>query len=263
MGRLQQKVVFILRLVIFCCLPFFFLQTAFLVSAAVAVIPYTPSADSLTTDGKYLRLDLRNVWTGDCEDVPKEVACSGFLDVTFTISGLGRLTDPYTVSLLGTAGDLTFWNDASDTATAGTVHVSIDGTYHVQTILPHAVNTIDCLLLVTNINLYQYAESGTVDDAGISITVQQITTETADTSSTKTLGDANGDTMISVEDAVLVLTYYAKQSAGLQPDTGAEFLNIQNGDVDGNGVISVEDAVLILTYYAKQSAGLSPDWENL
>lgn len=134
MGRLQQKVIFILWFVIFCCLPFFFLQTAFPVSAAVSVIPYTPSADSLTTDGKYLRLDLRNVWTGDCEDVPQEVACSSFLTVTFTISGLGKLTDSYTISLLGTAGDLTFWNDASDTATAGIVHVSGDGVYHVPLI---------------------------------------------------------------------------------------------------------------------------------
>ena len=76
------------------------------------------------------------------------------------------------------------------------------------------------------------------------------------------LGDVDGDAMISVEDAVLVLTYYARQSAGLQPDTEAVFFHIQNGDVDGNGVISVEDAVSILTYYAKQSAGLSPDWKS-
>lgn len=262
MKKLRQKVIFIFMSAMLCCSLFFSLKTAFPVSAAVTMIPYTPSADSLTTDGKYLRLNLRNVWNGNCEDVPQAVACSDFINVTFTISGLGKLTDPYTISLLGTAGDLTFWNDASDTATAGTVHVSRDGTYNVRTILPHAVSTMDCLLLATNINLYQYAESGTVADAGISITVQQITTETTNTSSVGMLGDPNGDATISVEDAVLVLTYYAKQSAGLQPDTESEFANIQSGDVDRNGVISVEDAVSILTYYARQSAGLSPDWGN-
>lgn len=260
MKRVQQKVNFIFCSIICFCFLFFSLSITFPVSAAVISIPYTPSPDSLTTDGKYLRLNLRNVWNGNCEDVPQAVTCSGFINVTFTISGLGKLTDPYTVSLLGTAGDLTFWNNASDTASAGNVHVSRDGTYNVQTILPHAVYTIDCLLLTTNINLYQYAESGTVADAGISITVQQITTE--NTSPVEMLGDVDGDAMISVEDAVLVLTYYARQSAGLQPDTEAVFFHIQNGDVDENGVISVEDAVSILTYYAKQSAGLSPDWKS-
>ncbi len=262
MRKLRQKAVFILLSIMLCCFSFLSLQTAFPVSAAVTVIPYTPSADSLTTDGKYLRLNLRNVWNGSCEDVPQDVACSGFLSVTFTISGLGKLTAPYTVSLLGTAGDLTFWNHPSDTAVAGTVHVTRDGTYNVQTILPHAVSTIDCLLLATNINLYQYAENGTVADAGISLTVQQITTETTDHSDKEILGDVNSDSVISVEDAVLVLTYYARQSAGLQPDKETEFSCIQNGDVDGNGIISVEDAVSILTYYARQSAGLSPDWKS-
>ena len=262
MRTLRQKVVFILMSAMLCCPLFFSPQIPLPVSATVTDIPYTPSADSLTTDGKYLRLNLRNTWNGSCEDVPQDVTCSGFLSVTFTISGLGKLTAPYTVSLLGAAGDLTFWNDSSDTATAGTVHVTRDGTYNVQTMLPHAVSTIDCLLLATNINLYQYADSGTVADAGISLTVQQITTETTDSSETKILGDVNGDSIISVEDAVLVLTYYARQSAGLQPGNDPAFSNIQNGDVDGNGVISVEDAVSILTYYARQSAGLSPDWKN-
>lgn len=75
-------------------------------------------------------------------------------------------------------------------------------------------------------------------------------------------GDVNEDGVISVEDAVLVLTYYAKQSAGLHPDTDSIFHAISYGDIDENDTISVEDAVAVLTYYARQSAGLHPDWKD-
>ncbi len=61
----------------------------------------------------------------------------------------------------------------------------------------------------------------------------------------------------------MVLTYYAKKSVGLKPETDAQFQYIQRGDIDEDGVISVQDAVLILTYYAKKSAGYAPDWDNL
>ena len=76
-------------------------------------------------------------------------------------------------------------------------------------------------------------------------------------------GDPNGDGTISVQDAVLLLTYYAKKSVGLEPETDAQFQQLQRGDIDEDGVISVHDAVLILTYYAKKSAGYVPDWDNL
>jgi len=57
------------------------------------------------------------------------------------------------------------------------------------------------------------------------------------------------------------LTYYAQQSAGLNPSENTQFANIHLGDIDGDGTISVEDAVSILTYYARQSAGLNPTWD--
>lgn len=76
-------------------------------------------------------------------------------------------------------------------------------------------------------------------------------------------GDVDVNGTVAVEDAVLVLTYYAQKSAGLNPDTGEQFANIMLGDIDGDGIISVEDAVFILTYYARQSAGLHPDWDTI
>ena len=66
-----------------------------------------------------------------------------------------------------------------------------------------------------------------------------------------------------MEDAVLVLTSYAKQSAGLHPDTDLTFAYISSGDIDGDGAISVEDAIAILTYYARQSARPHPSWKEI
>lgn len=72
-------------------------------------------------------------------------------------------------------------------------------------------------------------------------------------------GDVNGDGVVSVEDAVLTLTMYARKSAGLTVDCSDA--QLAAADIDGDGNISVEDAVAILTYYAKQSAGLNPTWD--
>lgn len=78
------------------------------VSATATVLPYTQSSDSLTTNGLYLRLNLRNEWgNSNCTDLQPSSA-SDYLSVTFTISGLGKLSEPYVVSLLGAAEDLTF-----------------------------------------------------------------------------------------------------------------------------------------------------------
>lgn len=67
------------------------------------------------------------------------------------------------------------------------------------------------------------------------------------------LGDVDGNGMIEVADAVLVLTYYAKSAAGI-PVT----IDSRSADVNGDGIIDVTDAVGILTYYARQAAGLPP-----
>ena len=67
------------------------------------------------------------------------------------------------------------------------------------------------------------------------------------------LGDVDGNGMIEVADAVLVLTYYAKSAAGI-PST----IDFRLADVNQDGKIDVADAVKILTCYARQAAGLPP-----
>ena len=78
------------------------------------------------------------------------------------------------------------------------------------------------------------------------------------------MGDVNADSTVGVEDAVIVLTFYAQQSAGLQPsfseDAAINAALFEAADVNKDGVVGVEDAVAILTYYAQQSAGLHPSW---
>ena len=108
-----------------------------------------------------------------------------------------------------------------------------------------------------------YTDTAVAADTGISITVQQITTETDAPVVQSERGDPDGDGTVSVQDAVMVLTYYAKKSVGLEPETDAQSQQIQRGDIDEGGIISVQDAVLILTYYAKKSVGYVPDWDNL
>ncbi len=69
------------------------------------------------------------------------------------------------------------------------------------------------------------------------------------------MGDVDGNGEVSVEDAVLVLTYYARRSASLAAEIDEEI-----ADVNQDGAISIEDAVGILTYYARASAGLTPSF---
>ena len=74
-------------------------------------------------------------------------------------------------------------------------------------------------------------------------------------------GDVDGDQTISVNDAVVLLTYYAKKAAGQDVSQDEAFQNILVGDIDGDGAIAVEDAVAILTYYAKKAAGQDAIWD--
>lgn len=74
-------------------------------------------------------------------------------------------------------------------------------------------------------------------------------------------GDINGDNNIAVEDAVEMLTAYAKRAAGLS-DTLSVYQE-KAADVDGDGQITVEDAVHTLNYYAKKAAGMTTSWEDV
>ena len=81
------------------------------------------------------------------------------------------------------------------------------------------------------------------------------------------MGDVDGDSMVSVDDAVQILTYYARRAAGYTTFF-SEIAHINDlatsaADINGDGVISVEDAVAVLTYYAMTASGMQPSWADV
>ena len=76
------------------------------------------------------------------------------------------------------------------------------------------------------------------------------------------LGDFDGNDSIDVDDAVSVLTFYAKKAAGVAVEDLSDE-QLYAADIDADGSISVQDAVYILTYYAQTSAGLEPSWTDI
>jgi hypothetical protein len=79
-----------------------------------------------------------------------------------------------------------------------------------------------------------------------------------------TLGDVNQDGVVSVEDARLVLQYYASTAASLDfrlhPQIVTHNAGLSAADIDGDGLVTVQDATAILSYYAQQAAGAEPSW---
>ena len=77
------------------------------------------------------------------------------------------------------------------------------------------------------------------------------------------LGDFDGNDSIDVDDAVSVLTFYAKTAAGVASIEDISNEQFNAADIDWDGSITVQDAVYILTYYAQTSAGLEPSWADI
>lgn len=74
-----------------------------------------------------------------------------------------------------------------------------------------------------------------------------------------TLGDANGDDVIDIMDASMILTYYAQVAAGNEPDANLIF---DAADIDKNGKIEITDASKTLAFYAKKAAGYTGTFEE-
>ncbi len=72
------------------------------------------------------------------------------------------------------------------------------------------------------------------------------------------LGDMNGDSIVNLDDASLVLQEYASFAAGL-----GETLGINIADIDSDGVVTITDASYLLTYYAQYSAGMNTSLESI
>ncbi len=158
-------------------------------SAAVTEIPYTgPSAGALATEnnGTDLRLNIFNEWGNEVRDINAATVCEDNVTVTFTVSGIGTNSantnedgtagEPYRAWLSGTIGSNECW-DANSAAYAP-VAITGDGQYTATFALAEAADSVLCLIISTNINLYQYGTSAA--DCGVNITIDKITTGTED-----------------------------------------------------------------------------------
>ena len=72
-------------------------------------------------------------------------------------------------------------------------------------------------------------------------------------------GDVTGDGIIDATDASLILTSYAKTSAGGKDEMNDE--QKKYADVNKDGVVDAIDASVVLTYYAKSSSGYKESFE--
>ncbi|MGN0591702.1 MAG: leucine-rich repeat protein [Ruminococcus sp.] len=81
------------------------------------------------------------------------------------------------------------------------------------------------------------------------------------------IGDISLDGTIGIDDATMLLEYYAKNAAGIafsfSEDEAQHARIFAAADINKDGKIGVEDATLILTYYAQNAAGFSPTWESV
>lgn len=157
-------------------------------SAAVTEIPYTGSNVLATEDnGTDIRLNLLNIWGGNnTSDINSATVVEDNITVTFTISGLGANstnvnTDgtpgaAYQMWLSGSVGSAGAWNPGEN----GNEPIAIngDGQYTVTWNFGETYDTINALIISSNINFYQYGES--IDASGLSITLDKITTGVED-----------------------------------------------------------------------------------
>lgn len=180
------------------------LTMASIPASAAVTIPYSgPSEKALCAndDGATVRLNILNEWRSDkimTVDIPKASVVNEYISVEFEITGLngktsnvddaGNPTDSYVASLQGQAGGNQIWG-----ADATTTPITGDGTYTVTWTLDEASASIECLILSTNINFYQFGENiAGIEDSGIAINVLSVTT--GDDPANAGSGEESGDT---------------------------------------------------------------------
>ena len=190
------------------------------------------SSLNLENDGVSLRKNIYNEWqepaTKDITNSGLGMAAGDFITVTFTVSGIGSstgddttgddTTGAYTAFLSMQSGADQYW--AADAEGVTAVTFTEDGQYTVSVTSLTGSDSIELLLLSTNINLYAYVPEDytTIDgatliaDSGISITIDSMEL-------TKHAYDENGELVVS---EVVDMGYV---------DSGVSSLNLENDGV--------------------------------
>ena len=136
-------------------------------------------------------------------------------------------------------------------------------------VIPRSVTDIsttafrnDGNMICENLTIYgytnSYAETYAKEQNIPFVALDNSNTPSVDTAS---MGDLDGDGVISIDDAYQALLAYSSISAGGTPNlTEAQK---KFADVDKDGEITINDAFYILRYYAEHSAGNPIRWEEL
>ena len=226
-------------------------------------IEYYESDNSLSVnnDGISLRRNIYNIWgtldyNNFVEDVEYDNVVIDHIIVDFTVSGIGEdsmlvkddgTTEPFYAWLCGSVGTNSLWD--LEEAGNGAARINGDGKYSVVWDIEDASESIECLILQTNINYFAYLPEDTPDEektpknGSALITVDSIRT----LSDGEILaGDANLDASVSISDAVRILQYTSNsEKYYLTPAARTA------ADVFGNGDgVTASDAVSIQKYDA-------------
>ncbi|MBR1592914.1 MAG: hypothetical protein IJ666_07880 [Ruminococcus sp.] len=155
-------------------------------------INYTgPSVGAYKNESNNLRVNIWNTWGNDIKDLDTNAyACSEWVKVDFTISGLGDQvtnkntdgtnSDSYYAFLGGSIGTNPQRFQRSDIDSVGdsVVDITGDGSYTATFNITDPAAAIDCLYLETNINPFNregYVD-GDVSSTGIKITIDRVYT---------------------------------------------------------------------------------------
>lgn len=185
------------------------LSTVAMTVSAATEIAYTgPSAGAVNVDnnGNDYRFNIYNVWGNDVKDINNSVTVEKNLAVTFTISGLGshttnvddngNPTTAYEARLMGAAGSNEYWGESDpskNSVSNPAVSIKGDGQYTAVFNMAEPTGSIECLILQTNINIYQLdvTNPASAAECGITVKVDKIV---ADGDTTTTGGDTQNPT---------------------------------------------------------------------
>ncbi|MBQ9897855.1 MAG: hypothetical protein IJM44_00180 [Ruminococcus sp.] len=160
-------------------------------SAAQTEIAYTQSDNSLNlaNDGKMIRRNIYNVWTTpQIKDIDgANTTVEEMITVDFTVSGIND-GDEANIWLAGSIGGVSVW-DLDEAADA--IKINGNGDYTVSWTGVNSAN-IDCLILESDINCYNYGSFTGLDGSGVSLTIKSIKTGKEDETTTSTTTTTSG-----------------------------------------------------------------------
>lgn len=108
-----------------------------------------------------------------------------------------------------------------------------------------------------SINVTGYNNAGSSQAETVYVAVQEKVVV-----SEEHLGDVNDDGNIDLQDASLILRYYASLASGISMGTDVRFVKYY-ADVNDDGDVDIADASYVLTYYAAVSSGRHVTWSDI